>query len=360
MINSYLYYIIPFVVCILISLAVIPVVINICYKHELYDIPNGRKIHKIAVPRLGGIIFMPITAIGMLIGLTILSKGRNSEFNFYLSTVLMVVGAFLIYIIGLIDDLRGLSATHKFCIQTIAAIIFPACNLMISNLHGLFGIYELPIWISYPLTVFVILLIVNAMNLIDGIDGLSSSLSILILSTFAFLFHRMGAYLFVLLSISLSGAIIGFFFYNYFGSIGKNKIFMGDTGSLFIGFVIAYLAIKFQMSGWENIAYQEGGLLISMTLVFIPCVDVIRVAITRLLNGKRMFAPDKTHIHHVIMSMGLSMHQALYTIIILFGVIGVINWSLFISGLNISWILCIDLAIYFSFIWSMNKIAGTK
>ncbi len=351
---------IPFVTCIILALAAIPFIIQMCYKHELYDMPNGRKIHKIAIPRLGGVIFMPITAIGMILGLIIISKGHNKEIEFYLSSVLMVVGALLIYIIGLIDDLRGLEASHKFIIQTIAALIFPLCNLMINNLHGLFGIYELPIWVSYPLTVFTILLIVNAMNLIDGIDGLSSSLSVLILLSFAYLFNQLRAPLFVLLSLCLSGAIIGFFFYNYYGRIGKSKIFMGDTGSLFIGFVIAYLAIKYQMSGWTNITYHDSALLTSMTLVFIPCIDVVRVAIVRLLKGNPMFSPDKTHIHHVIMNMGLTMHQALYTIIIMFGAIGIINWGLYVSDIEITWIFLIDILIYLAFIWSAEKIGETK
>ena len=351
---------IPFAICVLIALAIIPYIVQMCYKHELYDIPNGRKIHKIAIPRLGGIIFMPVTAIGMMTSLMLMNKGHNGEVEFYLSSFLMIVGAMLIYIIGLIDDLRGLKASHKFIIQTIAAIIFPVCNLMINNLHGLFGIYELPIWISYPLTVFTILLIVNAMNLIDGIDGLSSSISILMLLVFAILFHQLDAPLFVSLSISLAGTLIGFFYYNYYGRIGKNKIFMGDTGSLFIGFVIAYLAIKYQMRGWSNITNGDASLLTSITLVFIPCIDVIRVALTRLLKGKKMFAPDQTHIHHIIMQMGLNMHHALYTILIIYIVIGILNWGLYVSNVNINWIFLTDLFIYFLFIWCAEKIGSTK
>mgnify|MGYP002860605576 CR=1 FL=1 len=350
---------IPFVICIIIALFITPYIVQMCNKHDLYDMPNNRKIHKIAIPRLGGIVFMPITAIGMIIGLILLKKGDNGEVVFYLSSYLMIVGAMLIYIIGLIDDLRGLTASRKFIIQVIAALIFPTCNLMISNLHGLFGIYELPLWISYPLTVFTILLIVNAMNLIDGIDGLSSCLSIIMLLAFAFLFHELNAPLFVLLSISLCGAIIGFFYYNYYGRIGKNKIFMGDTGSLFIGFVIAYLAIKYQMNGWNNMTYRDSSLLTSITLVFIPCIDVIRVALTRLFKGKKMFSPDKTHIHHIIMQMNLSAHQALYTILILYIAIAVINWGLYISELNFTYIFLTDIFIYSIFIWSAKKIGET-
>ena len=351
---------IPFLLCFGISLLLIPYIIRICNKHEFYDQPNARKVHQFAIPRLGGIIFMPATAIGMMAGLGIMSGGENRELHIYLSTILMVVGALLIYLVGLLDDLRGLKATHKFAVQMAAAMMFPACNMMIDNLHGFFGLYELPFWLSYTLTVFSILLIVNAMNLIDGIDGLSSCLAMLILLIFAWLFHQLGAPFYVLLSVSLCGSILGFFIFNFFGSIGRHKIFMGDTGSLFIGFVIAYLAIKYQMSGWENTGYREEALLTSITLVFLPCIDVVRVALLRLKNHKEMFAADKTHIHHLLMGMGLSMHQALFTIILLFAMLCVINWGLYLSGIASTWIVLLDTLIYVAVVWSAYTIGETK
>ena len=356
----YLQFTIPFLLCFGISLLLTPYIIRLCNKHEFYDQPNSRKVHQYAIPRLGGIIFMPITAIGIMIGLGVMSGGENKELNIFLSTVLIVVGAMLINLLGLLDDLRVLKATNNFIVQVAAALMFPACNMMIDNLHGLFGFYELPFWLSYIITVLTILLIVNAMNLIDGIDGLSSGLAMLILLIFAYLFWQLGAPIYVLLSVSLCATLLGFFIYNFFGSIGRHKIFMGDTGSLFIGFVIAYLAIKYQMSSWENVGYREEALLTSITLVFLPCIDVVRVALFRLINRKEMFAADKTHIHHLLMHMGLSMHQALFTIILLFAMLCVINWGLYLSGISSTWIVLLDTLIYISIIWSAYKIGETK
>lgn len=358
--NQLCYYLIPFIVCLGLSLIAIPYIIRICNKHDIYDQPNGRKVHQFAIPRLGGLIFMPITAIGMLLGLGIMNGGENREINIYLSSTLMVVGAVLIYLIGLIDDLRGIKATEKFIVQTIAAILFPSCNLMIDNLHGLLGLYELPFWLSYVITVFTILLIVNAMNLIDGIDGLSASLAMIILLIFAYLFWQLDAPLFVLLSLCLCATVLGFFIYNYFGIIGRNKIFMGDTGSLFIGFVIAYLAIKYQMENWTKQILREEALLISLTLVFLPCIDVVRVALFRLKNHHAMFQADKTHIHHLIMNTGLTMHQTLYTLLVFFVMLCVINWGLHVWNLSITCILAIDIAIYSAFVWSAYKIGETR
>lgn len=269
-----------------------------------------------------------------------------------MSNVMMVIGAILIYLIGIFDDLKGLKAFQKFIIQTIAALVFPLCNLMISNLHGLFGIHEIPLWIGYPLTVFIILLIVNAMNLIDGIDGLASGLAFLILGSFAYLYYNLGAYLFCLISTSLAGATLAFFFFNFYGKVGRLKTFMGDSGSLFLGYVIAYLAIKYQMSNEPiGFPYREESLLISFTLVFLPCIDVIRVAILRKLRGRSMFEADKTHIHHRIMQMGLDMHTTLGIIIALFVSISLINYGLYVGGLQTEYIIGVDLTIYTLFIW---------
>ena len=185
MVINYTYIIIAFAISLVFSLVCTPLVVRLCNTYGLYDQPNARKVHKYSIPRLGGTLFMPSLGLGAAITLLIMYQGINKDFEIGLSNVMMVVGAIMIYLIGIFDDLKGMKATHKFIIQTIAALIFPLCNLMINNLHGLFGIHEISIWIGYPLTVFVILLIVNAINLIDGIDGLASGLAFLILSSFA-------------------------------------------------------------------------------------------------------------------------------------------------------------------------------
>lgn len=357
MILNYAYIIIAFAISLIFSLIGTPLVVKLCNTRGLLDLPNARKVHKHGIPRLGGILFMPSLSVGVLITLLIMYQGISKGFNIGISNVMMAVGAIMIYLIGLFDDLKGLRATHKFIIQTIAALIFPLCNLMINNLHGLFGIHEIPIWVGYPLTVFVILLIVNAMNLIDGIDGLASGLACLILGSFAYLYYELHAYLFCLISISLAGATLAFFFFNMYGKVGRLKTFMGDSGSLFLGYVIAYLAIKYQMSQEPlGFPYREESLLVSFTLVFIPCIDVIRVALWRKFSGKAMFEPDKTHLHHRIMQMGLDMHQTLATIITLFVSICLINYGLHGGGLETTYIIGIDIAIYSLFIWVVGKL----
>lgn len=349
------YIFIAFAISLVFSLIGTPLVVKLCNAHGLLDMPNARKVHKHGIPRLGGSLFMPSLGIGVLITLLIIYQGISGNFEIGLSNVMMVVGAIMIYLIGIFDDLKGLKATHKFIIQTIAALLFPLCNLMLGNLHGLFGVYEIPIYVGYPLTVFIILLIVNAMNLIDGIDGLASGLACLILGSFAYLYYELHAYLFSLISISLAGATLAFFFFNVYGKIGRLKTFMGDSGSLFLGYVIAYLAIKYQMcSDVSPYAHHEDPLLISFTLVFIPCIDVIRVALGRKFKGKAMFDPDKTHLHHCIMQIGLDMHQTLAVILTLFVSICLINYGLYVGGLPTTYIVGIDIAIYSLFIWMVG------
>ena len=354
---NYIYIIIAFAISLVFSLVCTPLIVRLCNTHELFDLPNAQKVHKYSIPRLGGTLFMPSLGLGAVITLIIMYQTINTNWEFRLSNVMMIIGAIIIYLFGIFDDLKGMKATHKFIIQTIAALIFPLCNLMISNLHGLFGIHEIPIWIGYPLTVFVILLIVNAINLIDGIDGLASGLAFLILGSYAYLYHELHAHLFSIISTSLAGATLAFFFFNMYGKVGRLKTFMGDSGSLFLGYVIAYLAIKYQMTQEPlGFPYREESLLISFTLVFLPCIDVIRVALWRKFNGKAMFEPDKTHIHHRIMQMGLDMHQTLAVIITLFISICLINYGLYVGELATAYIVGIDIAIYSVFIWVVGKL----
>lgn len=358
--NSIFIYL-SFAVSLIFSLIATPFIVKICQSRNLYDMPDNRKVHKLAIPRLGGTLFMPSMSVGVVTSIITMYGGVREDFDIYISTILLAIGALLIYLIGILDDLNGMKAIHKFVIQFITASFFPVCNLIINNLHGFLGFYEIPFYISYPLTLFVILLIVNAMNLIDGIDGLSSGLSILILASFAILFHKLDFVLFPLISAGLVGAVLAFFIYNVWGKVGKYKIFMGDSGSLFLGYIIAYLAIKYQMSNEEaGFSYRQDSLLISWTLVFIPSIDVIRVAIMRKLHGKAMFDADMTHIHHRIMQTGLNMHQTLVVIIALFVSFCLLNYGLTGLGLNCTWPMLIDILFYGLFIWGIEKIGEKR
>ncbi len=341
-----IYIIIAFLVSLAFAVVSMPFVIAMCKKNGLYDQPEARKVHQFAIPRLGGSLFMPSMAVGTVSALIFKYGGVSNDFVVSLSTAMMAAGGIMIYLIGILDDLKGMKAMHKFIIQSVTALFFPVCNLMINDLHGLFGLHVIPIYVAYPITVFVILLIVNAMNLIDGIDGLASGLSLLILCSFGYLYNNLGSPLFSIISFSLAGAVLGFFFYNYFGKINGRKIFMGDSGSLFLGYVIAYLSIKYQMTNWEVFEYRENSFLISFSLVMLPCFDVIRVALGRKMRGKDMFEPDKTHVHHLIMATGLSMHQTLYVILSIFVSFCVLNYGLFVFGVKMSLIIFVDVVLY--------------
>lgn len=337
--------IISLLLCMLIgvgfSFVTLTLIVNVCKKYGLVDTPNWRKIHRVAVPRLGGLVFVPSVIVSMSVGMACMDYLQVLSYEAGISTFLMIMGTVLVYTIGIMDDVQELRATTKLLIQTVASLIFPFCNLMICNLHGFCGIYEMPLWVSYAFTVFVILLIVNAMNLIDGIDGLSSGLSIIMLSVLAVLYGMAGKLLFTLLCVSLIATILVFFCFNVFGKTGGKKIFMGDAGSLTLGYVIAYLVIKYQMP--RNVEGDDSlKLLLSYSLVIIPTFDVIRVAISRKLAGKSMFSPDKSHIHHRIMSAGLSAHQTLVVLLgacVLFTVANVVMYQL---GAGLTLIVLID------------------
>lgn len=305
-----------FVTALVFTAVLMPRLLRFCNERGLFDIPNERKVHHNKIPRLGGVFFAPSIVMGMSAVAVLMLLLGGPDVSLSVSATLLFAALFMIFTIGIIDDLLGLDAKIKFWVQIAASVFMPLCHLYINNLYGFCGIYEIPVWVGYPLTVFISLLIINAFNLIDGIDGLSSLLSIVCLGIFAFIFHRLGVTLYVSFIASLLGSLIVFFFFNFFGSEKRgHKTFMGDTGSLILGYSIAYLAIKYAMYNPEALQQQRCPILISYTLVFVPVIDLARVAVWRKLQHKGMFVPDKTHIHHLFLATGMSMHAALAWIV---------------------------------------------
>lgn len=344
-----------FLSAVIVTAVGLPLIIKACRCFKFYDMPNERKVHRTPVPRLGGMIFMPAAVVGLVVASQVVELMGGEEFVFGVSTIAMTFGALTIYLIGLIDDRYGMKASHKFIIQIVAAFILPLFNLIIRDLNGLFGLHEIPFWVGYLLTVLTILVIVNAINLIDGIDGLSSGLCILILSAYMFLMREN-------LSIaSLNAAIVGslmvFWCFNVFGKVGRRKIFMGDAGSLFLGYVCAYMSIKSLMRPIAPEDCGEKQMLISITLLLIPVVDVVRVALQRKFTGHGIFEPDKTHIHHILMNAGLSMHGALVGILSLFLIICGINYALWQCHFLMPFIVMMDIAIYV-LVWGVLMLVG--
>ncbi len=333
-----------FLTAVIITAIGLPLIIKACRYFRFYDLPDERKVHSKPVPRLGGLIFMPAAVAGLFAASWTKVLLGGEEFVFGVSTIAMTFGGLIIYLIGVIDDRYGMKAFHKFIIQTVAAFILPLCNLVITDLNGLFGLHQIPFMIGYALTVVAILTIVNAINLIDGIDGLSSGLCILVLTAYTVLLIDNLAI--ASLDAAIVGSLLVFWFFNVFGKVGGHKIFMGDAGSLFLGYVCAYMSIKSLMRPIAPEDCGEKQMLISITLLLIPVLDVIRVALQRRITGHGIFEPDKTHIHHILMNAGLSMHAALVCILSLFLLICGINYALWQCHFLMPFIVLMDIAIY--------------
>ncbi len=346
--NELIFPIIALVLSIASSLVILPHLLTLCYKRGLYDLPNERKVHKNSIPRLGGLIFAPATLIGTFGAIGIMQlTGFNIPDTFRFSSILFGSGALLIYFVGAIDDLVGCSAHIKFAIQFITAILFPLCGLQIDSLYGLLGIYEIPEVISFALTVFLVLLIVNAINLIDGIDGLAAGLSLIALISYCVLFHNIYIPCFVLITAALVGSLLVFLPFNLWGTVeNKRKTFMGDSGSLLLGIVLAYFSIKYVMKDSPTLPSHNDGLIMSYTLILVPCFDLCRVALCRLMRRQSIFHPDKTHIHHKFMAAGASMHKALVYILALQIVYIIVNTALFYCNVDMIWIVALDVVTF--------------
>ncbi len=337
-----------FLVSLICGLVFTPLILDFCKRKRLYDIPNERKVHKNATPRLGGISFFPsmLTAFVIVLMFTPIVEADTLPVNIWSAVFLM--GLVVIYVVGIVDDLVGLNATTKFFVQIATACLLPFVGLYINNLYGLFGIYETPYWIGVPLTVFIIVFIDNAINLIDGIDGLAAGLSLLALAGFLayFVYHGVYVYTYSIIIAGMMGALTAFAYFNMFGKAKRNtKIFMGDSGSLSLGFTLGFLATKCAVDNTNIWPTRPEAIIVPLTLLFVPTADVVRVTLFRLRHHKPIFDADKNHIHHKLMRTGLSQHQALVCILSLAVWYIVMNGLLYMV-LQPTFIVMIDIAFY--------------
>ncbi len=289
-----------------------PSILRVARAKKLFDPVGDRKIHKQVVPPLGG--------VGIFLGFVLSTIISTDGYSFD-SLKYIIAAVILMFFIGLKDDLMNISARKKFVVQVFAVILLITLgNVQLTNLHGLFGIYEIHYASSVFLSLFAMLTIVNAFNLIDGIDGLASGLSIFASFVFGVWFYLAGQIQFAIMSFALAGSLAGFFLYNVFGN--KNKLFMGDTGSLVIGLVVSTLAIKFnEFNIIKNVPYAIGAApAVSFAIIIVPLIDTLRVITIRLLSGKSPFAADTNHIHHRILQLCPS-HFKVTLIVILFNIL---------------------------------------
>ena len=291
-------YIAVFLTALFIVWQSIPSVIYVTKRKRLLDKPTGRKKHANVTPNLAGVAIFAAFAFTC----SLFQVGRFlPEWNF------VFAGAFLLFVTGLKDDLVPMSAYKKFLAQSGASfIIVVLADLRIDNLHGFLGIYELPYIVSAILTFLIITFVTNAYNLIDGVDGLAGTQSI-IGFTFLGVYYTIlgGNFGLVMICFCMAGALLGFLKYNYFTS--PARIFMGDTGSLQLGYLLSIVSVAL-IDKYENHPELSvsGGLGIAVAVLFIPAFDTLRVFTTRILKGHSPFLADRTHIHHILLDLGFS------------------------------------------------------
>ena len=325
----------------------IPLVMKFCKERKLYDIPDFRKRHKQAIPRLGGISFLPCMLLSFGLVLVIFSIKYDTYVSVHVWYLYLLFGFLIIYIIGIFDDIIGLSARFKFFIQFLAACCLPVAGIYINNMFGLFGVDAIPDYVGIPLTVFLMLVIINALNLIDGIDGLSSSLSLIALCVYLFVYSDFNAWVICVICAGLAGSLVAFFYYNMFGKPDKGtKIFMGDSGSLTLGYMISALFVRYLMLYAEIGDSDYSGVILIYSALIIPVFDVVRVVLFRLRKRQPVFGADRNHIHHRLMDAGLNQQKALLVIIAMAVSFIIINALLYRVTGNTTLIVVVDIALY--------------
>jgi len=296
-----MYFFLSFFTAFATGILLFPILIKILAKYNFSDIPGGRKIHTAIVPSMGGVAF----SLAITIALSIWSwqfSLENSQFLFG--------GVCLIFLVGLRDDFVELKAFQKIVSQLVAVILVVVLSdIRIKDLYGFLGIGELNLYFSYGFSAFVLLALTNSFNLIDGLDGLAGSIATIVFSFLGFWFYIQGFESYALISFTFLGGVLAFLAFNWHPA----KIFMGDTGSLTLGFTMGTLIIAFIESNgalsdsnfWRFTPVFTAGI----TLMIFPLYDMARVFARRIIRGQGPMTPDKSHVHHFLLRMGLKHNQ---------------------------------------------------
>lgn len=292
------------IIAFLVTFYAIPVIMKVAEQKKLYDLPDERKIHKLPIPSLGGFgIF-----VGFAIALLLMLNFTNLQaMQYYFAAFL------IIFFLGIKDDIIVLSAQKKFIGQLlVAAILMFKAKLLITNMHGFLGIGHISSQtLQYCLTLFTIIVIINAYNLIDGVDGLAGSLGLITTSVFATFFLLNKDFGYAAMGFALSGSILAFLIYNFHPA----KIFMGDTGSMLIGLVNTILVIHFIETANAPGTFQLAATpALGFGILVLPLMDTLRVFGIRIIHGRSPFSPDRNHIHHILLDRGLNHRSVTLTL----------------------------------------------
>ncbi|WP_086478614.1 MraY family glycosyltransferase [Arenibacter amylolyticus] len=333
--NKYLMVLVVLLVSVLVSLRAYPVMILLVSRKRLMDTPVSRSMHTTRTPTLGGIIVFIIFTITLITMSLLLGLPRES----LLDILAILAGTILLMSAGVKDDLIGISPKKKLIIQIFAAgVVVLITDLRITHGYGIFGLGELPYLISVLLTLFVFIVVINAFNLIDGLDGLAGTIGTITSAAFGAFYFLNDRTAMILVSFALIGALLGFLRYNL---SRKRKIFMGDSGSMFVGFLLTYQAVSFL--NYNTVATNSEALrhapILAIAILSFPLLDTLRVFTIRIAQKRSPFSADRNHIHHRLLDMKFTHKKA--TMILGLLNISVILVAITISGLTINTQLCL-------------------
>lgn len=314
-----LIYILSFFTAWLITYLSVPAIINLARIKKLYDEPNHRKAHLTRIPTLGGLALF----VGFFFSFVFWTSGMTvPKFGAILSALM------ILFVIGIKDDLFPLVAWKKFLAQLIATLIVVIQgDVRIDNLYGLLGIHDLNYVESVIFSTFSILTIMNGFNLIDGINGLAGGIGVIVLATYGYWFYRMNDVVFFILCLTMIGSLLAFLRFNFRNA----SIFMGDSGSLVLGYLIAIISVRFiQLSRTfePNYFFSIAGAVYAFNVLIIPLFDTLRVFTVRLLRKRSPFSADRNHIHHCLLDIGMSHSQAAFTLYAANGFFILLAWLL--------------------------------
>lgn len=327
--SELLKYLFPLMTSFIICAMLIPVWIAVCNKRKLFDYPDGRKIHAPRIPSMGGLaIYAGIFISYFLFG----SKQGLQQMGFLLSA------SMLLFFTGFFDDLLDLSPVKKLFLQVSAASLLIAGGTMIHGLGGIAGIDAMPLYLKITVTVLFVVTITNAYNLVDGIDGLAASIGIICAATFATVFFNFGMNDDFILCLCIVGSLAGFLVFNFYPA----KLFMGDTGSLLLGFLFAALSINLMNAG--DVSAERISPHFIASVLIIPAYDVLRIIVVRVIAGKPPLRADRNHLHHMVLGHGFT-HRGATLVLCLYNIFFIgVNYLLRDFNINHSFIITLCLA----------------
>lgn len=341
-----MYYFLAFLTAFATSILFFPVLIQLFTKYKLSDSPGGRKIHQNVVPSMGGIGFFIAAAISIGIW----------NWQFSIPDIRYIFGGVLLmFFVGLRDDFVELNASKKLLGQLVSVLlVVVVADIRVRDFHGFLGIEELNLFSSYAFSIIVLLALTNGFNLIDGLDGLAGTIAIISFSFLGIWFYMQGVESYALISFTFLGGVLAFLVFNWHPA----KIFMGDTGSLTLGFTLGTLIIAFMEinEGLPNGTFLkfESTFAASVALMIFPLYDMARVFARRISQGKGPMSPDKSHVHHFLMRMGLQHNQV--ALILGFIQLSVILIVIILKDFSDNLVLPIISAIVITLGWRLDNI----